>query len=270
MSTSTQRQPETPSGPDKVNHVRRVLWIWLGLSIIGIALSFVIVPLLNPTSASDAAGFANVTDLVFTVLAVPVAVFVWVFIFYRVFVFRSREPKSASVDELEDGEPIEAKPRIQVAWLAITGGLAIFLVGWGMIGLYKQTTDNPPHPLIVQVTGQQWTWTYDYPALGVQSTTLMLPKGRPVEFRITSSDVLHGFVVNGLGVAMDANPGWWTTAPIVTPTKLGNYATRCMELCGLYHSYMWSPVKVVPASTFSAWVTANGGNPIGTGTKAGG
>ena len=82
---------------------------------------------------------------------------------------------------------------------------------------------------------------------------------RPVEFRVTSLDVLHGFAVNGLGVAMDANPGIWVTAPTVTPTKLGSYTTRCVELCGLYHTYMWSRVEVVSPSDFAAWVSANGG-----------
>jgi|BarGraIncu00222A_1022003.scaffolds.fasta_scaffold97769_2 cytochrome c oxidase subunit 2 len=264
-------QPQDPPGapPAGDRHLRRVLEIWVAASVIGIALTFVFVPLISPASGSDVMGFANLTDLLFTVLAVPVAMFVWVFIFYSVVVFRERTPKDTPVDEYEDGPPLEARPRVQIAWLGVTGGLAIFLVGWGMIGLYKQTTSLPPHPLVVQVTGQQWAWTYDYPALGVQSSTLVLPKGRPVQFRITSDDVLHGFVVDGLGVAMDANPGWWSTAPTVTPTKLGNYATRCVELCGLYHSYMWSPVKVVPAASFTSWVTANGGHPDGSGTKAG-
>ena len=85
--------------------------------------------------------------------------------------------------------------------------------------------------------------------------------GRPVQFRVTSDDVLHGFVIDGLGVAMDANPGIWVTAPTVTPNKLGNYATRCVELCGLYHTYMWSRVRVVSASNFASWVAANRGGP---------
>jgi cytochrome c oxidase subunit 2 len=113
---------------------------------------------------------------------------------------------------------------------------------------------------VVRVTGQQWLWTYDYPSLGVESNVLELPVGQPVQLRITSNDVLHGFQVDGLGVMMDANPGWWTVAPIVTPTRIGTYATRCVELCGLYHTFMWSPVKVVSSSDFAGWVTANGGN----------
>jgi cytochrome c oxidase subunit II len=254
------RSPTPPagSGPGQVSHVRRVLKIWAVLSVVCIAIVFLLNPLIAPTSATSVAGFANLTDLLFTVLAVPVGLFVWLFIGYSVVVFRV--PSATPVEELEDGPPLQAKPGHQIAWLAITGVLAIFLVGWGMFGFYKQTTDPPASPLVVNVTGQQWLWTYSYPSLGVQSNVLELPVRRPVQFRVTSNDVLHGFVINGLGVAMDANPGWWATAPTVTPTKLGTFATRCVELCGLYHTYMWSPVRVVSSSDFAAWVAANGGH----------
>jgi cytochrome c oxidase subunit II len=246
-------------------HVRRILKLWVVLSVICVALVFVINPLIAPKSGTSVAGFANLTNLIFTALAVPVALFVWLFAGYSVVVFRDRAPAGSSVEQLEDGPPLQAQPWQQIAWLGITGFLAIFLVGWGMFGFYKQTTDPPANPLVVNVTGQQWLWTYSYPSLGVQSVRLELPVSRPVEFRVTSLDVLHGFTINGLGVAMDANPGMWVTAPIVTPTKLGSYATRCIELCGLYHSYMWSPVEVVSRAAFASWVSENGGhaNAIG-------
>jgi cytochrome c oxidase subunit 2 len=254
-----------PDSHGEVRHVRRILTMWAVLSVICIAIVFLLNPLISPKSGSSVAGFANLTDLLFTVLAVPVGLFVWLFVFYSVVVFRERAPSSVPAEALQDGPPLEAKPAQQIAWLGITSALAIFLVGWGMFGFYKQTTDPPANPLVVNVTGQQWLWTYAYPSFGVQSTVLELPMGRPVQFRVTSDDVLHGFEIDGLGVAMDANPGWWSTAPTITPTKLGNYTTRCVELCGLYHTYMWSQVRVVSPSDFAAWVSANGGHPSTTG-----
>lgn len=245
--------------PGEVRHVRRVLTIWAGLSVIAVAIVVLLGTVVNPTSASSDAAFANLTNVLFTALGVVVGLFVWVFVGYSVVAFRERSRAGTEVDDLEDGPPLQAKPAQQIAWLVITGSLAIFLVGWGMFGFYKQTTDPPAKPMVVDVTGQQWAWTYSYPALGVQSNELWLPVNRPVQFRVTSDDVLHGFVVDGLAVAMDANPGWWSTAPTVTPTRLGSYATRCMELCGLYHTYMWSRVRVVSKAAFGAWITANGG-----------
>jgi cytochrome c oxidase subunit II len=254
------------SAASEVSHVRRVLKIWAALSVVGIVLVIVLAPIVNPTSASGSAGFANLTNVLFTAMAVPVGLFVWVFVGYSLVVFRARRPASGRIEDLEDGPPLQAKPGYQIAWLAITASLAVFLVGWGMFGFYKQTTDPPAKPLVVYVTGQQWTWTYRYPSLGVQSSVLELPVSRPVQFHVTSDDVLHGFDVDGLGVLIDANPGWWTVAPTVTPSRIGSYATRCDELCGLYHTYMWSPVNVVSRSAFAAWVTANGGNASAAGS----
>jgi cytochrome c oxidase subunit II len=249
-----------PRGQAPRGHIRRVLTIWAVLSVVCIALVVLIVPLVTPQSASSVAGFADLTELVFTVLAVPVTLFVWVFVFYSLFVFRQKAPATGRAEDLEDGPPLQPRPWQQIMWLAITGALAIFLVGWGMFGFFQQTTDPPSNPLVVDVTGQQWTWTYYYPSLGVQSHVLELPLGRPVEFRVTSDDVLHGFAIDELGVAMDANPGFWVTAPIVTPTRLGQMTARCVELCGLYHTYMWTQVEVVTQADFTAWVAANGGN----------
>ena len=274
-SASGAPEPPAPAAGEPARdqadggHIRRVLTIWAVLSVVFIALAVLIVPLVTPKSASSVAGFASLTELVFTVLAIPVALFVWVFVFYSVVVFRQKAPATGRVEDLEDGAPLQPAPWQQIMWLAITAALSIFLVGWGMFGFYQQTTDPPSNALVVDVTGQQWTWTYYYPSLGVQSHVLELPLGRPVEFRITSDDVLHGFAIDELGVAMDANPGFWVTAPIVTPTRLGQMTARCVELCGLYHTYMWSQVDVVTAADFTGWVAANGGNPGAASTQGG-
>ena len=153
--------------------------------------------------------------------------FVLAFVFYSLYKFREKPATGTPAEELPDGPSIQASPRQQVAWPVMTAVLAFTTVAWGMFGFYKQTTDNPPNPLVVDVTGQHCLWSsYSYPAQGVTSSVLYLPAGRPVKFRVTSKDVLHGFVIDALGVAMDGNPGWWSVAPIVTPTRIGSYYSR--------------------------------------------
>jgi cytochrome c oxidase subunit 2 len=252
------------------SHIRRVLRIWAVLSVVFVALTFLIVPLVEHSPASSIAGFASLTDVVFTAVAVPVALFVWVFVFYSVFTFREKGAADRPVEELEDGPPLQATPRQQIAWLTVTAALAFFTVGWGMFGFYKETTKKAANPIVVDVVGQEWTWTYSYAKLGVQSHVLELPLGRPVQFRVTSDDVLHGFGVAALGIAMDANPGVWVATPVVTPSKTGTFDARCIELCGLYHTYMWSQVKVVPPAVFAAWVKANGGKSSVVSSPGGG
>lgn len=258
MAVEASQQP--PADSAGRFHVRRVLTIWLALSVVFVVLAIVVVPLVERRPASSVAGFASLTDLVFTAIAVPVALFVWVFVFYSVFAFREKTPESGRVEDLEDGPPLQARPGQQIAWLAVTSALAFFTVGWGMFGFYKETTTSAAGALVVNVTGQEWTWTYAYPRLGVQSHVLELPLGRPVQFRVTSDDVLHGFGLSALGIAMDANPGEWVSTPVVTPNKAGTFEVRCIELCGLYHTFMSSQVRVVSPSLFAAWIKANGGN----------
>lgn len=236
------------------SHLRRALAIWLVLSIAGIVATVLWMPAILPEAASHDAGFANLTLVVFTAAAVPVALFVWVLLAYSLVVFRVRGRPTA------DGPPIQASPAIQVAWIGVTAALCLFLVVWGLVGSYQQTlAEGPQGALVVEVTGQQWSWTYHYPQSGASSEELELPAGRPVVFKVTSMDVLHGFDIQELGVRIDANPGQTITTAPVTPTREGSYTVRCVELCGLYHSFMWSQANVVSEGEFNVWLAQHGG-----------
>jgi len=186
-----------------------------------------------------------------------VALFVFVFLIYSLIVFRVNGKPT------EDALVMKPMPGLQIGWMGITGALCLFLVIWGLFGFYEDTTAASTNQLVVQVTGQQWLWTFNYPQYGVssQGEVLELPVNRPVEFDVTSEDVLHGFAIQAFGIRVDANPGEVTNTPLVTPSQIGSYAVRCVELCGLYHSYMWSSVQVVSTSTFNAWIISQGGNP---------
>ncbi len=247
------------TGQREPRHLRRVLTIWVALSLVGVAAAIVLTPLIMPPAASDAATFDRVTVIVFTAAAVPVALFVWVFLGYSLVVFRSRErPESYAPRVL-------AGPLTQIGWLLTTTALTLFLVVWGLVGIYQQPA-AAQSPLIVDVMGQQWAWTFSYPQYNVKSAQLQLPLNRPVQFRVTSKDVLHGFAIQELGVRADANPGQVMTTPPVTPTRAGAYETgthtlRCVELCGLYHHLMSTTVRVVPEADFTAWIVQQGGRP---------
>ncbi len=81
----------------------------------------------------------------------------------------------------------------------------------------------------------------------------MLPKDRPVEFRINTKDVLHDFWVPEFRLKSDAVPGL-TTKIRLTPDRLGRYEVVCAELCGLGHSTMRQDVRVVQPAAFDLWV----------------
>ncbi len=238
------------------NHFRRVLAIWIVLSVIGIVIWVFLAQFILPPSASDLGSTDNFTIVVFTVLSIPVALFVFVFLCYSMIALRVKERPT------EDALPMKPRPMLQIGWLGVTSVLCLFLIIWGLFAFYQETVAAPVNPLVVQVTGQQWTWTFYYPQYGVssQGQVLELPVNRPVQFSVTSKDVMHGFAIRSLGVRVDANPGQVTTTTVTTPTQIGEYPVVCVELCGLYHSYMWSSLKIVSNSSFNSWILSQGGH----------
>src|SRR6202011_1051704 len=100
---------------------------------------------------------------VFTAVAIPVSMFVWVFLGYSLFAFRTKERPT------EDGVPLQPRPALQIGWLGITGALCLFLVIWGFVAYYQETSAAASNTLIVRVTGQQWLWSFDYPQYGLSS-----------------------------------------------------------------------------------------------------
>ena len=64
-----------------------------------------------------------------------------------------------------------------------------------------------------------------------------VPAHRSVTFRITSSDVLHGFQIVGTNGNAMAIPGYVSQFTI-TFNKPGDYAIACNEYCGLMHHGM--------------------------------
>ncbi|HLI69507.1 MAG TPA: cytochrome c oxidase subunit II [Ktedonobacteraceae bacterium] len=238
-------------------HMRRVTILWAVLSVVLIVIWLIVDQFILPGAQSSLDNTDNFTFIVMTALAIPVALFVFVFLGYSLYAFRSRERPT------EDSVPLQPTMGIQIGWLGITSLLCLFLFIWGMAAFYQETSAaTTSDTLIVNVTAQQWQWTFDYPQYGATSQgaqIIELPVNRPVIFYVTSKDVLHGFAIRALGVRVDANPGYTTQTSVVTPTQIGTDAVQCVELCGLYHSYMWESVKVVSADDFNSWIIAQGG-----------
>ena len=66
-------------------------------------------------------------------------------------------------------------------------------------------------------------------------------------------DVLHSFWVPQFGQKMDAVPGIETFIN-VTPTRTGEFAVVCAELCGLGHATMRAKARVVTQAEFDKWI----------------
>jgi cytochrome c oxidase subunit 2 len=181
-------------------------------------------------------------SFLFALIVVPMA--------YSLVVFRRRE------GDTTDAEHMEGNTRLEIAWTIVPLFVVIAYAYLGAINL-AATQRADPEAMVVKVTGLQWSWNFEYPAVdGVApvSDELHLPVGKQVLLRMTSNDVIHSFWVPEFRVKQDVVPGRITELRI-TPTLEGDdYKVRCAELCGTSHYSMEKPVVVSTQEEFDAWM----------------
>lgn len=250
-----------------------IIWVVvlsLAATAIGVAISLAIDWF--PAQASTAAGDIDTLYDVLLIVSVPIFVLVMAVVIYSVYAFRVKP------GDMSDGAPIHGNTRLEVIWVTIPLIIVTVLAGYAWIVL-DDIEAKKADTLVVNVTGQQFAWSFEYPGQGkLQSNQLVLPKDRPVHFKVNTKDVLHDFWVPEFRLKTDAVPGI-TTSIRVTPTRLGSYPVVCAELCGIGHSTMRQTVRVISAEDFDAWVAeqqkgdedggvvAAGGDPIEAGRK---
>jgi len=268
---SATAEAPVPATSD-ARHGWRMFVIWFVLALAAcLIIWFVWYPHLPPGRMSDAAKHQQFDIAVLAVSGAPVVIAVLLYFIYSIVVWRARPGDDG------DGPPIYGNTKVQATWIIGTSAIVLWLAVFGTVELIgpagagagegpspiwtlagKQSTTWAPGTddmLQVQVIGQQWTWTYRYPQFGgMQSTALYLPINTPVEFHVTSLDVIHSFWAYQLGVKADANPGVDNVA-YTTAKQLGSVTVRCNELCGIWHGAMFTYGHVVTQSAFDSWAT---------------
>ena len=141
------------------------------------------------------------------------------------------------------------------------------------------------HPdVIVDVTGWQWSWEFQYPQYAVKNSAngvtevgymwndelgkasntsrlplMEIPDHETVRFNLNSNDVVHSFWILPFDFKRDVLPGHpnhFEVTPTATLYSGPDTIGRCSELCGLYHSRMLFRIKIVTPAQFKAWITA--------------
>jgi cytochrome c oxidase subunit 2 len=74
-----------------------------------------------------------------------------------------------------------------------------------------------------------------------------VPADTPITFRLTSSDVIHGFEVVGTNANAMAIPGYVSQFTVTFKTS-GDYVIACNEYCGVMHHMMVGKLTVKPVS----------------------
>lgn len=166
----------------------------------------------------------------------------------------------------DKGQPIptqgHGKPTAEII-LTIVPALILTVVGVFTFRAIFELAKTEDTEMIINVTGQQWWWEYDYPVqteLGINtpiisSGQLVMPVGTKVLLRETSRDVIHSYWIPALNGKKDAVPGRIHLLRLEAD-KPGIFAGQCTEFCGLSHANMRMEAVALSKEDFAKWVAS--------------
>ena len=165
---------------------------------------------------------------------------------------------------------------LEVAW-TILPVLILVVIAIPSFRLLTKQLVIPPPDITIKATGKQWYWSYDYPkdqngGFGFDSARLedkdlkpddirllsvdneaVVPVNKIVQVNVTGADVIHGFIVQSLGIRIDAVPGRLNSTWFKADRE-GIYYGQCSKLCGKDHAYMPIAIRVVSQPQYEAWL----------------
>ena len=223
----------------------RILGLGIVITIL-VGLVAVLIPWL-PDPASEQ--MKRIEDVYWfaTIICIGIFALVMSVLIYSVMTFR------AAPEDESDGPSIHGNTSLEIVWTVVP---AILVIAIGVVSavVLSQNGDKGSNPMTIKVFAQQFSWRFEYPDnKGVKSYELMLPINRNITFDLQSADVIHSFWIPAMGQKQDVVPGI-DTSIVITPTRLGRFPLVCVELCGLGHATMRTPVTVVSQADFDKWV----------------
>ena len=213
----------------------------------------------DPVAAQSSASAELINGLNGKLLyvAIPITILVEAILIYTVVKFRNND----------DPTPTQENRRLEITWTIATAIILLFVgvASYGVLAnenvAYQPQAENAAgepadeDPVVVRAEAYQWGWEMSYPEAGNFSTgtEIVIPVDRPVQVRVTSRDVIHGFHAPKLGLKQDAMPGQVNTIRTV-PYETGEYQGYCSEYCGVAHSQMYFSIEVVSQEEYQQWL----------------
>ncbi|WP_297491822.1 ubiquinol oxidase subunit II [Acidocella sp.] len=116
-------------------------------------------------------------------------------------------------------------------------------------------------PLDVDVITTDWQWLFIYPAQHVAAIDeLVVPQGRVVHLRLTSTSVTNDFFIPGTAPMIDVMPGMRTEDTFDAAT-LGTSTGFSADFSGAGFSWMQFATRIVPQAAFNAWAATAAASP---------
>ncbi len=163
------------------------------------------------------------------------------------------------------GVPAQRSPhhntRLELVWTIVPSVFLGAMFYYGFQG-YMTKIVAPTNAETITIEGKKWMWvaTYDNLAnpperIGIGANNdapiIYIPVGRPIQFRMTSTDVLHSFWLPDFRFKFDVMPNRYTNFWIQAEEP-GDHWIFCAEYCGDYHSEMSALLRAVPADEYDA------------------
>ncbi len=201
-----------------------------------------------PDQASEQA--SRVDTLLWFVVWVSLALFTVVMAVLLYSIWRFRVPE----EDDEDGPPTHGNTQLEIIWTIVPAVLLAVVAVWAYIVLAdNEALAAKEDRITVDVTAEQFAWSFSYPDDNIASGDLRVPVGKQLELKMRAKDVIHDFYVTEWKVKQDVVPGI-TTKLIVDPDKVGTYQIICAELCGVGHGIMRARVIVMEQDDYESWL----------------
>ncbi len=155
-----------------------------------------------------------------------------------------------------DPKPVHGNTVLEILWTAIPAVILIVIAIPNVRTIFATQATAAPDALQIEVIGHQWWWEFRYPEYGISTANeIYLPKGRTVNFSLTTIDVLHSFWIPQLGGKRDlitnrTNYLWFTPNADLETLALNGF---CAEFCGSSHANMKFRVYTVEPEQFESW-----------------
>jgi cytochrome c oxidase subunit II len=172
------------------------------------------------------------------------------------FIIYVRSVRGGSARDLSvDMEPTEkGRSWIWIGGVIVPVIILTFLFGVSIYGHISLASPDIPPAVRIEVIGHRWWWEVHYLDEGlITANEIHIPVGEPVEFHLTSRDVIHSFWIPQLAGKLDMNPGQ-TNSMWLQADEAGIYRGICAEFCGLQHARMQFMVVAESREDYEAWV----------------
>jgi len=203
---------------------------------------------------------------VFLALGTLVGVVVIGYTLYNAYKNRDDGAEIDAAEDAADGAASKKRPRVGdlpsgggggrklFLSFAISAIIVVGLIIWTYSALlYVEGQPNTADAEQINVTGEDFTWQFEYENGVTTVNELRVPANERVVLRATSGDVWHTFGIPAKHVKTDAIPGQTSTTWFDTG-ETGEYRAECFELCGTGHSGMTADVIVMEPDAYEAWL----------------